>query len=185
MTALQGTSQVLVAAPDGEAVSLWTTTDGKTFGSPKTISSLTRARAVAIASATDGSGRIAVVAELGCAPQTLAVVVGDLTKGFGAATTIAKPDGAPFAVQPAVAWVPSQNDWMVSWISGDGGPHALAQRLDANGNTVGSVIDPSAPAIAATVGAGVTPSEATPYLFAYEPSNAGGSFVRVSLGCAQ
>ena len=138
------------------------------------VHALARARAVSIAAATDGSSRIAVVAELGCAPQTLAMSVGTMRGGFGPLIRVEKAaTGAD--VQPTVAWVPAENDWMVSWIATAGGAHVLARRFDADGTPAGSVIDPSAPATAAAAG-----SDAT--VLAYQAS-AGGSFVKVALGC--
>jgi hypothetical protein len=176
MTELQGAGTVLVAAPDAGAVSLWVVSGGQVSGSPVAIAALARARAVSVASATDGSGRIAVVAEIGCAPQTIAMALGTLKGGFGQAITVTKAT-AGAAVQPTVAWAATEQSWIVGWIATQGGAHALARRFDATGNARGGAIDPSAPAIAVAVS-----SDAT--LLAYEPSN-GGSFVKVALGCVQ
>jgi hypothetical protein len=176
MTPLYGSSQLLVAAPDGNAVTLWVTSDGTSFGNSLSIPGLENARAVSIASATDNSGRIAIVAELGCAPQTIALALGTVSGGFSTVVTVAPASSARFSVNPTVAWVPKQNCWIVAWISGESGPQALAQRFDVGGNPVGGVVDPSAGAIAASIGSDGN-------LFAYEPGNNGGSLVIVSLGC--
>jgi hypothetical protein len=174
VTVLQGTGNVLIATPDGRAVSLWATPDGVRFGTPLSISALAGARAVSIASATDGSGRIGVVAEIGCSPQSIALAIGTLSGGWHVATVASAGSGP--AVQPTVAWVPSQSDWIVSWIAVSGGAHALARRFDASGEAAGSAIDPSVPAIGAALASDGS-------LLAYEPSG-GGNFVKAALGCA-
>jgi hypothetical protein len=127
--------------------------------------------------ATDGSGRIAVVAEIGCSPQSIALAVGSLESGFGQATIVA-PAESDAAIEPTVAWVAPQKKWLVSWISLRGGAHALARRFDPEGHPAGETIDP---AVAAT-GAGVAPDGS---LSAYVPEREGGSFVNASLGCAE
>jgi hypothetical protein len=131
MTAIQGASQVLVAAPDGTAVSVWALDGAQSPGSPTSIPGLAGARAVSMAAANDGSDRVAIVAELGCAPQTIALALGSLSGGFGQVTTVV-PAGSAAAVQPTVAWVPSQSYWIVSRISvGRWGPRAgAAVRLE-------------------------------------------------------
>jgi hypothetical protein len=176
VTTVPGGSQVLLVAPDGNAVSLWAL-DGATAVSPTTIGGLAQARAANVA--VDGSGNIAVVAELGCAPQTIALAVGNLNAGFSHVTTVTKASGTSAVVQPTVAWVPSQSYWIVSWISTDGGAHVLGQRFDPSGNPVGSVIDPSA-----SVLGGCVTSDGS--VFAYQqPVGMNGSVLSVSLGCAQ
>jgi hypothetical protein len=177
MTAIQGASQVLVAAPDGTAVSVWALASAQSPGSPTSVPGLAGARAVSMAAANDGSDRVAIVAELGCAPQSIALALGSLSGGFGQVTTVV-PAGSAAAVQPTVAWVPSQGYWIVSWIAAGGGARALAQRFDSGGNAVGGVVDPSASAIAAC-------AQADGSILAYEPGASGGGFVRTSLGCAQ
>lgn len=173
-----GGSQLVIAAPDGQAAGVWafdsTTLPGSTVA-PTTISGFAQARAVSLAS--DGKENLAVVAELGCTPQTIALALGTLSRGFHV-TTVA-PANDTFAVEPSVAWAASEGYWIVSWISGSGGAHALAKRFDRNGNAVGAVIDPGTAALAASV-----TSDAT--LFAYQqPTGMSGSFVSVGLGCAQ
>jgi hypothetical protein len=173
MTALSD-GTILLAAPDGDAVSLFPLGGAMPGGGSVPVRALTKARAVSIATATDGSSKIAVVAEIGCAPQTIAMSVGTLRGGFGPLIRVEKAaSGAD--VQPTVAWVPAESGWIVSWIATSGGPHVLARRFDAAGTPVGTVIDPSAPATAAAAG-----SDAT--VLAYQPSG-GGSFVKVALGC--
>ena len=175
MAALQGQSQIVLAAPDGNDVSVWTLDASLSTGSATTIPGLAGARAVSIGAATDGSGRVAVVAEIGCAPQGIALAVGSVPGGFSQGTVVV-PAGSSAAVQPTVAWVASENDWIVGWISTAGGAHALAQRFDANGNAVGGTIDPSTPATGASVAGDGS-------LFAYVPGS--NSFVSASLGCAE
>lgn len=167
-----GSSKVLVASPDNDAVSVWSTSNGTDFGDPVVIKGLAGARAVSIA--TDGSQRIAVVAEVGCS-ESIELAVGTLSGGFGAATTVV-PKGSTRVVQPSVAWVQSERHWMVGWIQAARGGRALARRFDATGRPVGGVLDPSVGATAATV-------EADGTLLAYEPGTSGGSLVKRSLGC--
>jgi hypothetical protein len=170
-----GQSQVVVAAPDGNAVSVWMLDASLSTGTSTTVPGLTGAYAVSAGIATDGSGRIAVVAEIGCTPQSIALAIGTVSGGFSQGTVVA-PAGSMAAVQPTVAWVASENDWIVAWISAEGGAHALAQRFDADGNPMGGRIDPSTPATGASVAADGS-------LFAYVPAS--NSFVSASLGCAE
>lgn len=165
-----GSSQVLVASPDGNAVSVWSTSDGASFGK-RVVGGLPGARAVSMA--TNGSQQIAVVAELGCS-QSIKLAVGTLAGGFGPATTVV-PKGSHPVYQPSVAWVASEQHWIVGWIQ-VGVYRALARRFDARGNPVGGVIDPSAKATAGIV-------EADGTLLDYEPDIGGGSLVKRSLGC--
>jgi hypothetical protein len=166
---------VVVAAPDGNDVSVWSLDASLTTTAQTSVPSLAAARAVAMAAAGDGSGALAVVAEINCTPQSIAVSFGTVAYGFSTATVVASPGSKP-TVQPTVAWVSSENDWIVSWIAADGGAHALAQRFDPNGNPVGATIDPSTPASGASVAADGS-------LLAYVPGS--NSFVTASLGCAE
>ncbi|HEX3342994.1 MAG TPA: hypothetical protein VHS09_00425, partial [Polyangiaceae bacterium] len=175
MAALPGLSQVLVAAPDGDAVSVWALDASLSASSPVSVPGLAGARAVSMAVATDGSGRVALAAEIGCTPQTIALVGGTLSGGFSEAIVVAGANGAA-AVQPTVAWVASEGDWVVAWISADGGAHVLAQRFDAGGVARGGVIDPSTPATGASV-------DGDGSLLEYVPAS--NSFVKASLGCAE
>ncbi|HEY3822543.1 MAG TPA: hypothetical protein VGL81_35505 [Polyangiaceae bacterium] len=175
MAQVAGQSQVVVAAPDGNDVSVWLLDASLSTGTATTIPGLAGAYAASLGMATDGSGRIAVVAEIGCAPQTIALVGGTLSGGFSEAVIVAEADGAA-AVQPTVAWVASESDWIVSWISAEGGPHVLARRFDAGGVARGDVIDPSTPATGASVASDGS-------LLAYVPGST--SFVSASLGCAE
>jgi hypothetical protein len=195
MTVLQATGsrdEVVVAAPDQAAVSVWAFGAASTPSeapSPVPVPGLAQARAAFVAAATDGSGRLAVVAELGCKPQTLALALGTLSGGFGPTTTVTTADQGHFAVQPTVSWVSAttsenasnftQSFWSVSWIAGGGGTtsRVLSQRFDANGKAIGGLLDPAVPASAA-----MALSDGT--LFAYEqPAGQAGSFLGVELGC--
>jgi hypothetical protein len=171
-----GSSQVVVASPDGNAVSVWPINGDGSVGTAFQLPGLSGARAVSGAASPDG--RLALAAEIGCAPQSIALAIvtqGDLFR----VTTVAAADGA-FAVNPTVAWVPSEGYWIVSWISGTSGTaHVVAQRFDTNGNAVGSNIDPSVSALTAAVTAGGA-------LFGYtQPKGMNGTFLNISLGCAE
>jgi hypothetical protein len=155
-----------------------------------TVSGLANARAVSIASdgpnSSDGPNNIAIVAELGCSPQTIALALGTLT-GSGPRPTwqviTVAPAGASFAVQPTVAWVPAADPlpafWLVSWLSGTpgGGAHVLAQRYDSSGNPLGGLIDPG------VRGALAAMASENGNLFVYEQTGTGGSLLDVAIGC--
>jgi hypothetical protein len=176
--AVLGMTATLVAAPDGNAVSVWALASDPTPTSnvpaPLKIAGMTNARAASIA--TNPSGGIAVVAEIGCAPESIALAIGK-SSGFGSVVTVT-PAGSTYAVEPSVAWDPANGVWVVAWLSGEGGPHPLARRFDANADAVGGVLDPGlhgAVAVSATQGG---------TLFAYTAAGmANGVFEDVSLGC--
>ncbi len=182
VTFMPSTSLIAVAAPDESAVSVWTVDASDTVQGPIAIASLGGARAVAVGA--DASGHLAVVAEIGCTPQAIELAIGTIESGFTDAIPIAQA-GSDFAVNPSVAWVASEGYWIVSWISGDGGAHALARRIAADGSLVGGILDPSLPATAATVMASGT-SSPDGSLIAYVPGGpSGGSIMNASLGCIQ
>jgi hypothetical protein len=167
--------QVVAAAPDGNAVTVWSFAGGLSNPATAAVPGLIGSRAASVAVAADGSNRIAVVAEIGCTPQAIALSVGTIAGGFGPATVVAPASTKPL-VQPTVAWVASEGDWIVGWISSNGGAHVLAQRFDANGNPVGSTVDPSTAASGASVAGDGS-------LLAYVPDS--NSFVSASLGCGE
>jgi len=172
-------SDVLLASPDGNAVSLWDLA-GTTLNplpAPLTLSGLAGARAVSVA--TDSGSNIAVVAEIGCRPQSIALALGTLSGGFNAVTTVSPASASGLQVQPTVAWVADQGYWNVSWLSNSGGDtHVLAQRFDTHGVAVGEVLDPHASLLAATLASDGT-------LFGYQdPTSGSASFENVGLGCA-
>ncbi|HSY21888.1 MAG TPA: hypothetical protein VK841_07230 [Polyangiaceae bacterium] len=178
LTPWPGHSQVLLAAPDQNSVSLWALDATLASVAPSIpVAALAGARAVSLAIATDGSDRVAIVAEIGCSPQSIALAVGTPSGNFGPATIVAAQGDAP-AVQPSVAWVPAQGNWIVSWISATGGPHVLARRFALDGSAAGGAIDPATPATGACVGVGGD-------VLAYAPQQPGGSFLNVSLGCVR
>ncbi len=178
MAAVAGRPEIVVAAPDGGDVSIWMLDATLTPSAPTTVPALTGARAVSVAVASDGSGRrIAIAAEIGCAPQSIALVVGTLAEGFRQETIVVEA-GPGDAVQPTVAWVASEGAWIVSWIATAGGAHVLARRFDGAGAPVGNTVNPATPATGATV----TEDGA---VFAYVPAQGGGSFVSASLGCLE
>jgi len=146
---LEATGGAALAAPIGAGVGVWTfdSTGQVASSSPSvTIAGMVGAKAVAMA--TDGAGRLAVVAEIGCSPQSIAFSVGTSSGGFTAVAQVA-PAGADAALQPTVAWVSSRSDWLVTWISRAGGAHVLARRFSAAGVAEDAVFDPAMPASAA------------------------------------
>jgi hypothetical protein len=170
-------SAIVVASPDGNDVSVWSVDATLSPGPSVSVPVLAGARAVSVATANDGSDRIAIVAEIGCAPQSIALAVGTLADGFERGVTVAQA-GTGAAVEPTVAWVASESAWIVSWVATTGGAHVLARRFDGVGSPVGGDVTPG---VAAT-GAAIT-SEGS--VFAYAPGPGGGSFVDTSLGCAE
>lgn len=167
-------AQAIVAAPDANDVGVWAIDAGVAGPAAlQTIPGLAGARAVALAAASDGSARIAVVAEIGCSPQSIALAVGTLATGFAGATVVA-PAGASVAVAPSVAWIEGQNRWVVAWISTAGGAHVLTRSFEPTGVPLGAVVDPQLRATAASV-------TSTGDVFGFVASS--NSFVDTSLGC--
>ena len=174
-------SEVVLAAPDGNDVGVWTLDASLTVPQPTTIPGLAGARAVSIAAdKPDGTGNFAVVAEIGCEPQSIMLAIGRPQGGFSKTTMVAK--GTNALIQPTVAWVQAspavpEGSWLVSWIFVNGkSTHAQAMRFDANGAAIGAMID--LPGVTAT--AAIAQSDGT--LLGYEPGS--GSIATVSLGCA-
>jgi hypothetical protein len=162
---------VVVAAPNANDVAVWSLDGSASVGSPVTIPGLAEARAVSIATDTNGEN-FAVVAEIGCSPQSIVLAVGSLTGGFSKITTIA-PMGSGPAVQPTVAWVDADNAWIVSWVASPPA-HVLAMRLDATGDPQGGVIDPG-------VAGDGSAATADGRVLAYLPTTS--SFETADLGC--
>jgi len=151
---LSSTGGAALAAPTGSGVGVWTfDSTGNASSTPTvTISGMSGAKAVAMA--TDGAQRLAVVAEIGCAPQSIAFAVGSDSGGFSTVVQVV-PAGASAsdkAFQPTVAWVTGRGDWLVTWISLSGGAHVLARRFSAAGVAEDAVFDPSISAVAAAAG---------------------------------
>ena len=92
-------------------------------------------------SQTDGAGRLAVVAEIGCAPK-------HRPRNREPGRRLREDDrgrterrGA--VVEPTVAWVPSQSAWLVRWIAVSGGAHGgdaprRQERAPRGGNKSGN-----------------------------------------------
>jgi hypothetical protein len=174
--------KVVIAAPNGSDVGVWSVDASTTTAPPPlSIPGLAGARAVSIA--TDGAGNFAVVAEIGCQPGSIAMALGTLTGGFKQTITVV-PKGTSSAVQPTVAWAATNaapgfgapSSWDVGWIAVSGGPHVKAMRFDSNGNPLGGVIDPGVNGVGATV-------TSTGSVLAYVPTP--NAFVNTSLGCVE
>jgi hypothetical protein len=168
-----GQPQAILASPFGNDVGVWNLSATSAPGQPVAIPSLAGARAVAVAVASDNSGRIAIAAEIGCNPQSISLAVGTLTSGFSKATVVAPADGS-LAVAPSVAWRSDKNEWVVGWVSSSGGAHVLARSFDATGAALDAALDPSTQATAASV-----TSDGNVLGFVASAS----SFVSTSLGC--
>jgi hypothetical protein len=183
ITGSSGSSQVVIAAPNGNDVGIWTLdsslgTAVTTAPAPVSVPGLANARAVSIAT-DDSQKNFAIVAEIGCQPAKIALAIGTLSGGF---TTTVIAQGTTDALQPTVAWAPTQavppaapSSWAVSWISLDGGAHAVAMRFDSSGTALGPQVT-----VTGAEGATVT-SDGN--VMAYVPSQS--AFVKASLGCVE
>lgn len=166
-------SQAILAAPLEGSVGVWRLSNDTAPPDPLQLPGLAGARAVSIAIAPGGARPIAVVAEIGCAPQSIELSIGSFEKGFSDAVEVA-PAGTGDAVMPTIAWLEESNHWVVSWISSSGNLHVLARVFDADGRPTGPAIDTGLPARAANVTA-----EGGVLGFVKEKD----AFVDTSLGC--
>jgi hypothetical protein len=170
---LESTGGAVLAAPTGGGVGIWTFDSTGLVGSspPSVIAGMEGAKAVAMA--TDGAEHLAVVAEIGCSPQSITLSVGTASGNF---TTVAEvaPAGTDAAFQPTVAWVSTRSDWLVTWISRTGGSHVLARRFSAAGVAEDAVVDPAIPA-------SVAAADASGQVFAFDATT--GQFETADLKC--
>ena len=91
----------------------------------------------------DGAGfQLAVVAEIGCTPQKLALALLPLdaqgTFGTPAVGQVAAASGG-FQTATNVAWQEASKEWLATWLVD--GPAVRSQRLDASGKLVGPASD--------------------------------------------
>ena len=128
-------SVVFVASPDGAAASLWALDAGTlTTKATTTIPSLANARGVSmgVRVGSDGTMRIAVVAELECSPQAieLAFVDYDPTSATFSATGEAQVSAATGGLQtaPTIAWSAARSRWMAAWVAS--GPRVAGRFID-------------------------------------------------------
>jgi len=179
MVSLADGKTVLVASPVVAGVSLWAVTASALSPIPITIPGLAGARAVEMAVASDGSGRIAIAAEIGCAPQSIAFTTGTLADGF-TSIAVAAPANGDLAIAPSVAWIDdpgrTPGRWLLTWISNSGGAHVVARSYDATGKALDVAFDANAPATSAAV------SSSANVLWLAAADN---SFTQTSLGCSQ
>jgi hypothetical protein len=140
-------SRVLLASPAGADVGVWLlepqAKDVATVAGT-TLPGLAGARAVSAAVRADGAGyQVAVVAELGCTPQKLALALFSLdaaTGAFGSPTVVTvAPAGAGFATATSVAFHSASNEWLVTWLAD--GPLVRSQRVDPAGQLIGATAD--------------------------------------------
>ncbi|HXU71716.1 MAG TPA: hypothetical protein VN947_20425 [Polyangia bacterium] len=163
---------IFVVAPTADSVGIWQLDANLQVTATATIDALAGARAVAAAATTvNGTRTLAIAAEIGCAPQRIAVAVGDLTDGFA---TFDATDGAEaVTVQPSVAWIDARSEFLVSWIVGGAHPHVQARRFTPDARPVHAAIDIPLPATAAAV-------TSDGDIIAFSADN---TFVDQSLGC--
>jgi hypothetical protein len=144
---LPGKDEVILVAPLDSSVGIWTLSSAVEPPSPVVISGLANARGVGVGLTPDGA-QMAVVADIGCSAQAIKLALGSVGKGFPTVVEVAAPNGA-LAVDPEVAWVPSRQEWFVTWISVAGGAHVMARRFTRDGVPVGGPIDASVQATVA------------------------------------
>jgi hypothetical protein len=167
---------IFVVAPTADSVGIWQLDTNLQVVATATVDELAGARAVTAAATTvNGVRKLAVAAEIGCAPQRIAVAVGDFVGGF-ASFDVTDGTGA-ITVQPSLAWVDYRSEFLVSWIVGGGGSHVQARRFTPGGRTVHGVID-----VGLRVGLRATAAAVTSNgdVVAFSDSD---KFVDQSLGC--
>jgi hypothetical protein len=173
MLVLPRSNKFLVAAPHGDAAAVWTLDASLALATPAMIPEFKFARTLSMAAASDGSGRVAIVAEIGCAPQAVELAVGDGTH-FPTVVEVA-PAGSDLAVDPTVAWVGDAGLWLVSWISSTGGGHTASRWYQLDGSPLGGIVAASVPA---TTAAATSGGDAIAFLSSQSV------FLDLSVGCA-
>ena len=139
-------NRVLVVSPAGGDVGAWVleaSGGGVQTVSTTTLPGLAGARAVSASLKQDGAGfQLAVVAEIGCTPQKLALALLPLdaqgTFGTPAVGQVAAASGG-FQTATNVAWQEASKEWLATWLVD--GPAVRSQRLDASGKRVGPASD--------------------------------------------
>lgn len=189
---LDGFGSVLVAAPTPSAVAVWSVTPDLAAPSVARLGELAGAKAVAIAVSSDADHtRVAVVAEIGCAPhQRLRAAFGTasgvavLADGglappvvaFGALVDVTPADAAR-AGAPSVAWIDAAGEWEIAWLGEAGG---RARRYAPDGTALDAGVD------LGRVAAAVAPRSAADRARAHEIvvfDAAAKEWVRIALSC--
>lgn len=131
----------LVAAPHEDGAALWMV-DEETDSPPEPLplQGFDEARAMSMAARGTGPFEVAVVGELGCAPQKLVFQLLQLTppnlEPRGAVVEMPLPEGAELATSARVVWLTAREEWLVTWLVD--GPAFYAQRLTATGDLLGA-----------------------------------------------
>ncbi len=116
---------VFVASPDAAAASIWALDPSSlTPQASMTLSALAGARSVAMSGHANANGgvRLAIVAELGCAPEAIHLALVDYTPGasppaFAVVGDVeVSPAGAGFQTAPSVAWSATLSRWLATWV---------------------------------------------------------------------
>lgn len=136
--ALLWDSPVLFAAsPDANAATIWALAGGSLARTASaSIVSLVDARYVALGARakSDGTTRLAIVAQLGCTSAAVHVALVDYdpsTSSFAAAGDVelaAGAAGTSFQTAPSVEWVAARNRWLATWVAT--GPQVVARFFD-------------------------------------------------------
>lgn len=150
---------VLAGVPDADEVRVSAVTTVNNIAGSATSKGLAGARAVALATRSEGSvEHFAIAAELGCTPQAISVAFGKVSNA-GAAVVFEKivdvsKSGTGIQVQPSIAWTDARGgEWLASWISD--GPRAVLQRISKDGELIGgpvTLIDGATAAVVASSG---------------------------------
>jgi hypothetical protein len=76
------------------------------------------------------SVEIAVIGELGCTPQSIAVQLVSYASGAftSGGSTVLAPAGSGFQTTPTVAWSASRNLWLATWVAS--GPVVMGRFFD-------------------------------------------------------
>lgn len=171
---------VLLLSPVGEsAAAWWVSGDLSGLQEPAWIHGFAGARAISAAiREADGLVHVLAVGELGCLPQSLRISMGTLDGSgvltFGEATELVPSQPNVLVGRPAAQWVPSREEWQVTWVAS--GPTVMAQRLGADGKKIGEPFEVAAGAsLAATVSDGT--------VYAFEPGTDSNVFWEVPVGC--
>jgi hypothetical protein len=134
-------SVLFVASPDGAAASLWALDPihlTPATATPWSLGKLAGARGTAMATRanTDGTTRVAVVSEIGCANQAIHVELVDYDASAHPPTFTSvgdleiSPASSAGQTLPSIAWSPARNHWLVTWAVQ--GPEVRARFFDDN-----------------------------------------------------
>ena len=133
-----------VTAPLEGDVGVWYIGSDHMPEAPVHVPGLAGARAVALAGRAEKEQiHLTLVAEIGCAPQAIAITFGVLDTmshqlTFDPSSEVS-PSGDLVAAQPTVGWVEVRKEWLVTWVNNDG-PTLKGRRFTAEGKPIGAAL---------------------------------------------